>query len=176
MTTHRYESTVEWTGNTGTGTRSYRGYDRSHDIGFAGRPTLLGSSDRAFRGDPARHSPEDLLLAAVSACHMLWFLHLCSEAAVTVVAYRDDAEGVMEVGPDGGGRFTRIVLRPSVTVAGAGRPRRCRRAAPRGRCAMLRRQHAEHPGGARAGRDPLRAAAGVGDTARHPGWAGSAAL
>ena len=118
MAAHHYRSVVTWTGNSGAGTRDYRSYGRSHDIAVDGRPTLHGSADPAFRGDPARHSPEDLLLAAVSACHMLWFLHLCGDAGIVVTAYVDRAEGVMTVAPDGGGRFTRIVLRPEATVAG----------------------------------------------------------
>ena len=118
MAAHVYQSVVTWTGNSGGGTRDYRSYERSHDIAAHGRPTLQGSADPAFRGDPARHSPEDLLLAAVSACHMLWFLHLCADAGVVVTAYVDRAEGVMTVAPNGGGRFTRIVLRPEATVAG----------------------------------------------------------
>ena len=108
---------IEWTGNRGSGTAGYRAYDRSHAVTAEGKPPIAGSSDPAFRGDPSRYSPEDLLVASLSACHMLWYLHLCAEAGVTVTAYRDDAEGVMrEEDADGGGRFAEVVLRPLVTV------------------------------------------------------------
>ena len=112
---HRYEVTVEWTGDRGEGTLSYRAYDRSHVITAGAKPPIPGSSDPAFRGDPERWNPEDLLVASVSACHKLWYLHLCSEAGVAVRAYRDTAEGTMVESPEGG-RFTRIVLRPHVTI------------------------------------------------------------
>ncbi len=114
---HHYRAAVTWTGNQGEGTASYRGYSRSHDIEIAGKPTIAGTADAAFRGDPGAHNPEDMLVAAISACHMLWYLHLCSEAGIRVVAYRDEAEGIMELGGDGGGRFTRLVIRPRVTIA-----------------------------------------------------------
>lgn len=114
---HRYQVAVEWTGNRGEGTASYRGYGRDHSIRIEGKPELAGSSDPAFRGDPARHNPEDLFVASLSTCHMLWYLHLCSEAGVVVTGYRDRAEGVMETGADGGGRFRSVTLRPEVTIA-----------------------------------------------------------
>ncbi len=107
---------IDWTGNRGEGTATYRAYDRSHTITAEGRPPIPGSSDPAFRGDPSRYNPEDLLVASLSACHMLWYLHLCAAAGVVVTAYRDDAEGVMREEPDGGGRFVEVVLQPSVTV------------------------------------------------------------
>jgi organic hydroperoxide reductase OsmC/OhrA len=118
--THRYRMTIAWTGNRGTGTSSYRAYDRAHEIRAAGKPTIPGSSDPAFRGDPARWSPEDLLVASVSACHKLWYLHLAATAGIAVVAYEDDAEGEMAEDETGSGRFTRIVLHPSVTIAAGG--------------------------------------------------------
>ena len=117
---HHYRATVTWTGNQGEGTANYRSYSRSHDIEIEGKPTLAGSSDPAFMGDAAAHNPEDMLVAAVSACHMLWYLHLCSDAKIKVLAYRDSAEGTMEQGADGGGRFTRLVVRPEVTIAAGG--------------------------------------------------------
>jgi len=113
---HEYRATVRWTGNLGEGTRSYRGYDRDHLIEIAGKPSILGSSGSGARSDPTRHNPEELLVAALSACHMLWYLHVCSEAGVTVDSYVDDAEGVLESGPDGSGRLTAATLRPRVGV------------------------------------------------------------
>jgi organic hydroperoxide reductase OsmC/OhrA len=121
---HRYRATIEWTGNTGAGTASYRGYQRAHRIAIPGKPDILGSSDPAFRGDAARHNPEELLVASLSACHMLWYLHLCAEAGVTVIAYRDHAEGKMEETADGAGRFTEVVLRPEVILAPGADPAR----------------------------------------------------
>ena len=115
---HRYAVTVEWTGNTGTGTSGYRAYERRHEITAPGtpKPPIPGSSDPAFRGDRARWNPEELLLAALSACHQLAYLHLCADAGVVVVGYEDRAAGVM-VEEGEGGRFTSVVLRPVVTVA-----------------------------------------------------------
>jgi organic hydroperoxide reductase OsmC/OhrA len=115
---HRYVVSVEWTGNTGKGTASYKAYDRDHEVRITGKPVILGSSDPAFRGDAARHNPEELLVASLSTCHMLWFLHLCAREAVVVEAYADEAVGSMREDESGGGRFTEVVLRPVVTVRG----------------------------------------------------------
>jgi organic hydroperoxide reductase OsmC/OhrA len=119
MRTHRYAVTVTWTGNRGGGTSGYRDYDRDHDIAAAGRPVIAGSSDPLFRGDPARWNPELELVAALSQCHMLWYLHLCAEAGVVVTSYADEADGAMTEDGDGGGQFTEVVLRPRVTVESA---------------------------------------------------------
>lgn len=115
---HTYDTVTTWTGNTGDGTASYRGYERSFDTSADGRPTIAGSSDPAFRGDPQRWNPELLLLAALSECHLLVYLHLCVDNAVVVTDYRDAASGVMVETPDGG-HFEEVVLRPAVTVATA---------------------------------------------------------
>lgn len=115
--THDYAATVRWTGNQGTGTSGYKAYSRDHDIAVPGKPVIAGSSDPAFRGDPARHNPEDLLVASVSACHMLWYLHLCATAGIAVTAYDDAASGTMAEDATGGGRFTAAILRPRITVA-----------------------------------------------------------
>ena len=116
--THHYAVTVKWTGNTGTGTSDYRAYERQHEISAEiPKPVILGSSDPAFRGDPARWNPEELLVAALSACHKLWYLHLCASAGIVVVAYVDHAEGVMEETTDGSGFFQCVILHPEVTLA-----------------------------------------------------------
>ena len=115
--THLYECSVEWTGAGSAGTADYRSYERSHVTRGAGRPELLGSSDPAFRGDSTRWNPELLLVAALSQCHLLQYLHLCAVNGVTVVAYRDEAVGAMEEDGVGGGRFSGVELRPVVTVA-----------------------------------------------------------
>lgn len=113
---HSYTVNVTWTGDLGEGTRSYRAYSRDHELTAPGRPTIAGSSDPAFRGDDTRYNPEDLLVASLSACHMLWYLHLAVGAGIVVRAYADDAEGTMVETADGGGHFSEVVLRPVVTV------------------------------------------------------------
>ena len=122
--THRYETVLEWTGNTGAGTAHYRAYERSHEIGTPGgaKSAIPGSSDPAFRGDRARWNPEELLVASLSSCHQLWYLHLCADAGIVVTRYADRAEGEMVEGADGGGRFTGVTLRPEVTLAAGGDP------------------------------------------------------
>jgi organic hydroperoxide reductase OsmC/OhrA len=114
---HRYEVTVRWTGNTGSGTSGYRNYVRSFEASAGEKQPIAGSSDPAFRGDPARWNPEELLVASLSACHKLWYLHLCAISGVTVVDYVDHAEGFMEENPDGSGHFQQVILRPEVTVS-----------------------------------------------------------
>jgi organic hydroperoxide reductase OsmC/OhrA len=106
---------VQWTGNKGTGTSGYRDYGRDHTIRSGTKPDIPGSSDPAFRGDAARWNPEDLLVASASACHKLWYLHLCADAGVGVLAYEDDAEGTMISGATHG-QFSEIVLRPRITI------------------------------------------------------------
>ena len=113
---HTYSMTVTWTGNTGTGTSAYRAYERAHEVGAHGKPVIPASADPAFRGDPARYNPEEMLVGSLSSCHMLWYLHLCSEAGIAVQGYQDIAEGVMAESSGGGGRFTEVVLQPEVTV------------------------------------------------------------
>lgn len=115
--THHYAVTVKWTGNSGSGTSNYRRYERKHEISVEGRTSMIpGSSERIFRGDPARWNPEELLVASISACHQLWYLHLCAVAGVVVVDYVDHAEGIMEESEDSSGRFTKVILRPEVTI------------------------------------------------------------
>ncbi len=114
---HRYRTQVVWTGNLGQGTTSYRAYERSHEIRVEGKPLIAGSSDPAFRGDKTKYNPEELFVASLSTCHMLWYLHLCAEASIVVTGYLDQAVGPMVETDDGGGRFTEVVLKPIVTVA-----------------------------------------------------------
>ena len=111
---------MEWTGNDGRGTQTYSGYRRDHIIAAAGKPAIDGSSDPAFRGDPSRYNPEELLVASLSSCHMLWYLHLCAANHISVEGYEDDAEGVMKESADGSGEFVRVELRPRVTIASGG--------------------------------------------------------
>src|SRR3954451_9097169 len=113
MTEHHYETTVSWSDPRGT--VNYREYSRTHEVAAPGRPALIGSADRAFRGDPARWNPELLLLAALSECHLLSYLSFCARAGVVVTGYADRASGTMR--QEGlGGHFTEVVLRPEVVV------------------------------------------------------------
>ena len=116
MKHHHYSTTVTWTGNQGTGTSDYKAYERAHTISAEGKPDIFGSSDPSFRGDVSRYSPEDSLVGALSACHMLWYLHLCSVNNVIVTNYKDDATGTMTENKDGSGEFTEVLLKPLVTV------------------------------------------------------------
>jgi organic hydroperoxide reductase OsmC/OhrA len=113
---HLYKATIQWTGNKGSGTDNYKNYERSHEISIENKPILAGSSDPAFRGDKSKHNPEDLLLSSLSSCHLLWYLHLCSEAGVIVIDYVDHATGTMMETSNGGGRFTEVTLNPIITV------------------------------------------------------------
>jgi len=117
MKQHKYEVRVEWTGNDGVRTKNYKSYRRDHAIHADGKQQIPGSSDPSFRGDPARYNPEELLVASLSACHMLWYLHLCAVNHVSVLDYRDAASGVMEESPNGSGEFVRVLLRPAVVIA-----------------------------------------------------------
>ncbi|MVM31425.1 OsmC family peroxiredoxin [Spirosoma sp. HMF4905] len=114
---HQYALTTTWTGNKGEGTSTYRSYERSHTISVGNKPDLLGSSDPSFRGDKTKYNPEELLVASLSSCHMLSYLHLCAVAGVVVIEYIDNATGVMTETPDGGGHFTEVTLYPTIIVA-----------------------------------------------------------
>lgn len=114
---HRYRIRLNWIGNQGAGTASYRAYSRAHELHADGKPLISGSSYPSFHGDPARWNPEELLVASLSACHQLWYLHLCAMAGIVVTAYEDQAEGLMEEEADGAGQFVSVVLRPRVTLA-----------------------------------------------------------
>jgi len=111
---HHYELQLTWCGNRGTGTQTYNGYDRNHLISSLGKATIEASSDHAFRGDRSKYNPEELLVASLSSCHMLWFLHLCSEAGFIVEKYSDQPRGTMVENREGGGRFTEVILYPKI--------------------------------------------------------------
>ncbi len=114
---HTYVVTITWTGNRGTGTSGYRAYARAHDATVPGKPPLALSSDPAFQGDRLRYNPEEMLVASLSSCHMLWYLHLCSTESILVQAYEDIAEGIMSERSDGGGAFVEVVLAPEITLS-----------------------------------------------------------
>ncbi|MBC7566795.1 MAG: OsmC family protein [Pedobacter sp.] len=113
---HQYTTNLVWTGNKGSGTMDYRSYERSYVISIALKPDILGSSDSAFMGDKTRHNPEDLLVSSISSCHMLWYLHLCSQNGIVVLDYKDEAIGKMTEVESGSGHFTEVKLFPIVTI------------------------------------------------------------
>lgn len=113
---HDFASSIVWTGNRGEGTRAYKGYDRTWDIALPGKEIIHCSNDPLLGGDPAKMNPEYLLISALSACHMLWYLHLASNTGIVVTDYRDDPIGHGETLPNGAGRFVAAVLRPKISV------------------------------------------------------------
>lgn len=117
---HTYRVTVTWTGNQGNDTATHAGYSRDHTIESGVKPRIDGSSDPAFRGDPARWNPEDLLLASIAACHKLWYLGLCAQAGIKVQTYRDEAQATMVEDQRGTGRFVSATLRPRITIEPGG--------------------------------------------------------
>jgi organic hydroperoxide reductase OsmC/OhrA len=118
MKTHHYEATITWTGNTGEGTKTARSYERDHIISVMGKPEIPGTSEVSLLGNKVRYNPEELLLASLSACHMLWYLYLCAQAGIIVSAYVDKASGTMQSELNGGGRFTEVILKPFITIKG----------------------------------------------------------
>jgi len=116
---HHFSARVEWTGNLGSGSSDYRAYERSHTVSVNGKPDIAASSDPVFRGDGSKHNPEDFMISALAGCHMLWYLHLCADAGVVVVAYSDAASGILQELAGGGGHFSEVTLNPVVTVADA---------------------------------------------------------
>jgi len=114
---HVYQVNITWTGNTGQGTKDYRSYERSHSISAEGKPDLLASSDPAFRGDPKRWNPEELLLASLASCHMLWYLHLCSVNQILVLEYSDQPKGLLVMEASGAGSFKEATLNPKIVIS-----------------------------------------------------------
>src|ERR1700712_1977808 len=117
---HPFESKVIWTGNRGEGTTSYRAYDRTWEIRTPGKAVIACSNDPLLGGNASLPNPEDLLLSALSACHMLWYLHLASTAGIVVVGYEDNPMWIGETSPNGAGRYLSATLRPAIRLrAGA---------------------------------------------------------
>lgn len=114
---HHYTLTLRWVGNTGEGTRTYKSYQRDYVVNADGKPELAGSADPNYLGDATRWNPEELLVAALSGCHKLWFLHLCATKNITVTDYVDTPLGALNAEADGSGEFTSTVLRPAITLA-----------------------------------------------------------
>jgi organic hydroperoxide reductase OsmC/OhrA len=113
---HAYKAFIQWTGNKGSGTKDYQSYERSHTITIENKVDILASSDTPFRGDHTKHNPEDFLLTSLSSCHMLWYLHLCADAGITVVDYIDHVTGILTQTENGSGHFTEVILNPIVTI------------------------------------------------------------
>jgi organic hydroperoxide reductase OsmC/OhrA len=118
---HHFAVSLEWTGNRGNGTSDYRAYGRDHVVRAKGKHEISGSSDRVFHGDADRWNPEEMLIAALSQCHLLSYLHVAASTGIVVTDYTDAATGIMEQTADGGGHFTAVTLRPVVTIS-AGDP------------------------------------------------------
>ncbi|WP_336733128.1 OsmC family protein [Chryseobacterium sp. VD8] len=117
MKNHHYKITVCWTGNKGKGTSSYREYERSHDISAENKTIIQASSDPSFHGDKTKYNPEEMFLSSISSCHMLWYLHFCSEAGIIVTEYIDFATVIMTELENGSGHFTEVILHPEITVS-----------------------------------------------------------
>lgn len=111
-----YTASLVWEGNLGTGTSSYSGYSRQFRVVIQNKPDILGTADTAFRGEPDKHNPEELLVASVASCHMLFYLSLCAKKGITVVEYKDEACGKLRISPGGGGSLEEVTLRPQVTI------------------------------------------------------------
>ena len=119
---HIYSTVLTWTGNRGQGTSAYDAYARDYEVACAGKAAIPGSADPHYKGDAERHNPEEMLVAALSACHMLWYLHLCAVNGVVVTAYEDAADGQIQTRADGSGEFRQVTLRPRVTISASSDP------------------------------------------------------
>lgn len=117
MKQHTYNINVEWTGNLGNGNQDYNSYSRDHEINCDDKQLVIpGSSDPSFRGDKTRYNPEELLVSTISSCHMLWYLHLCSDNDIRVISYIDSASGIMEEFKNGSGKFKSVTLSPLIVI------------------------------------------------------------
>ena len=114
---HLYKAKINWTGNLGTGTSEYTAYSRSHEVfGEGGKDKILASAASVYRGEASRYNPEELLIAAIAGCHMLWYLHLCADAGIVVVEYADEASGTLTESDDGNGKFSEVTINPRVKI------------------------------------------------------------
>lgn len=113
---HHYAIKLVWTGNNGEGTSTYRSYDRSYTISAENKHALNGSADPMFRGDKAKYNPEDLLVCALSSCHLLTYLHLCASNGIVVTSYEDAAVGTMSEDETRGGFFSGVTLKISMRI------------------------------------------------------------
>lgn len=116
---HHYQLGLKWEGNLGSGTLDYRAYKRDYTITVEHKGSISGSADPTFRGDQTKYNPEDMIVAALSSCHMMSYLHVCATGGVIVLDYTDEATGLMETNGEGSGHFVEVILNPIVTVADA---------------------------------------------------------
>ena len=115
---HFYKTQIKWTGNLGTGTSEYTAYSRNHEVSaVGGKEKILASADPIYRGEASRYNPEELVVAAIAGCHMLWYLHLCADAGIVVVDYADEASGTLTETNDGNGKFSEVTINPQVTIS-----------------------------------------------------------
>ncbi|SFB80505.1 Organic hydroperoxide reductase OsmC/OhrA [Zunongwangia mangrovi] len=117
MKIHNYTINLNWTGNKGVGTKTYKDYEREYTIQAKDKAVIKGSSDPAFLGNPKLYNPEELLLASIASCHMLWYLHLCASNKIIVLEYQDQPSGKMIENKDGSGKFTEVTLYPQIRLA-----------------------------------------------------------
>jgi len=117
MKVNNYKIRVEWTVNKGNGTLNDKSYSRNHNISSEEKHNLIhDSSDPSFSGERTKYNPEELFISSISACHMLWYLHLCSINKIVVTEYIDNAKGFMEETENSNGKFTEVILNPTVKI------------------------------------------------------------
>lgn len=112
---HRFQALITWTGAAKGPAESYKTYSREYRVEIEGKPDLTASAAAPFYGDATLHNPEDLLLAAISGCHLLSYLAIAARQGVVVTAYTDEATATMAF-KDGKMRFIEATLRPRVTL------------------------------------------------------------
>lgn len=90
---------------------------KSHVAAIASKVDLQISAAHQFKGDATKHNPEDLLLSALSSCHMMSYFYVCQQHGIDLVDYHDNATGILELRSDLSGGFSRVELNPIVTIA-----------------------------------------------------------
>jgi organic hydroperoxide reductase OsmC/OhrA len=106
-----HKITLNWT--KGNAPFTYDAYPRDHRINFKNGEAVSFSAAAAYKGDPAKGDPEDMLVAALSSCQMLTFLAIAAKKKLTVLSYDDEAVGFLE--KEGGKLWiTRVILRPKI--------------------------------------------------------------
>lgn len=111
---HSYTLDLKWNGNKNDDPRTY---DRSFILSANGKTEIMGSADSFSRGDAKRWNPEEMLLASLSSCHMLWYLYLCSTSKIIVTSYQDHPTGILNIDPNGISRFIEATLNPQIVIA-----------------------------------------------------------
>lgn len=114
---HLFKAELNWTSERSTKQSDAKFYSKSHKIVLEGKPVLDISAAKAFKGDPKLYNPEDLLLSSFVSCHMMSYLYVCSQNAIEVLEYQDQAEAILEVDSNGSGRIVEVLLRPKVIIS-----------------------------------------------------------